>query len=392
MKKSAEIVVIGGGVMGASIAYHLTALGARDVLVLERGPLCSGETAKSGGFIQTHWSSLDEVRLIHHSREVFANWKAQIGGDCAYQPIGYLHVTGEERQEAVREVHQMLLDEGLESHWLSPLEMKKLQPLLRVDDLVGGAYESSSGWADPVATTRSFAEAAQRQGAILQEGVQAVQIAHRSGAITGVETDQGFVAAPTVVLAAGPWTPNLHPLAHCPLPIQAKRGQVCYMNRPGGLPRKELAFYDEITGLYSHPDGESNLVGLDWHFEVVWGADRYERRLDADYLQAAHSALTHRFPSLRGSVPVKGVVGIYDFTPDGHPIVDGPIGGLQGYYVAAGFSGAGFKSSPALGLGMAEMVLKGQATSVNLDFLRLSRFDQDSSQSSSSSKGRAKAQ
>lgn len=375
LPRSSEIIVIGGGVMGASIAYHLALKGAHGVLLLERGAVCSGETAKSGGFVQTHWSSLDEVRLIAHSRKVFQNWGEIIGGDCRYQQIGYLHVTGSEREEAVRGTHQMLLDEGLPSHWLSPREMKKLQPLLKVDDLVGGAYEEVSGWACPIASTRSLAEAAQRLGVQICQGVKALQIAHRSGRVTGVETDQGHVETPVVVLAAGPWAPYLHPLAHDPLPILAKRGQVCYMNRPGGLPRKELAFYDEITGLYCHPDGEDHLVGLDWHFDVVWGADRYSTQIDSDYLQAAHSALCHRFPSLRNSVPVRGVVGLYDFTPDGHPIVDGPIGGLQGYYVAAGFSGAGFKSAPALGLGVAELVLEGKPTSVDLNFLRRDRFE-----------------
>lgn len=370
MRATAEVAIVGGGVMGCSLAYHLTNLGLKDVVVLERGALCSGETPKSGGFIQTHWSSPHEAKLIHWSRDFFQEWAAE----CQFQTTGYLHTTGSERESAVREVHDMLLGLGFASHWLTPREMKKLQPLLRVDDLTGAAYEEASGWANPVATTQFFAHKAKERGATFQEGVRVLQIAHRSGKIQGVETDQGFLSAPIVVLAAGPWTGQLHPNPQQPLPLIVKRGQVCYTDRPGGLPRKELAFYDEVTGLYTHVDGQTQLVGLDWHFEPVFGPDLYERQIDEDYVEAALQALGHRFPSLAQSRPVKGVVGLYDFTPDGHPIVDGPLG-LEGYYLAAGFSGAGFKSSPALGLALAELITQGQSKTLNLDFLRLSRFD-----------------
>jgi sarcosine oxidase, subunit beta len=370
---TAEIVIVGGGVMGASIAYHLSARGARDILLLERGEICSGETAKSGGFIQTHWSSPHEQRLIAYSRERFQEWAEP----CRYQQTGYLHVSGAERVEAVRSVHDTLLGQGFHSEWLTPGEIKKLQPLLRVDDLVGGAYEPMSGWADPVATTRWFATQAQSRGAKLVEGVAVRQIARRANKVDGVETSYGYVSTGCVILAAGPWSPQLHPNPELPLPLLVRRGQVCYMNRPGGLPRKELAFYDEITGLYTHPDGETNLVGIDWEFDTLYEPRSYRREVDADYVQAAHAALSHRFPSLRLSQPVRGVVGLYDFTPDGHPIVDTDYD-LEGYCVAAGFSGAGFKSSPALGLGIAELVLDGQARSVDLHFLRRSRFDTES--------------
>src|SRR6185436_1360915 len=116
-----DIVIIGGGVIGASIAYHLAARGARGVVLLERDAICSGETSKSGGFVQTHWDLLAEVRLIARSREVFASWREQIGGDCGFVRGGYMHVTGPEREPAVRRVHDMLVAEGLPSHWLDPL-------------------------------------------------------------------------------------------------------------------------------------------------------------------------------------------------------------------------------------------------------------------------------
>lgn len=370
---TAEIVVVGAGVLGASIAFHLTRKGARDVLLVDRAGVCSGETAKSGGFVQTHWTGLGEVRLIHRAREMFHHWADVVGGDCGFLQTGYLHVTGPEREDAVRSVHQMLVEEGIESHWLDVPEVKRLQPLLKVDDLVGGAYEPQSGWADPVATTRSLAEAARTGGATIIEGVTVLQLSHRAGKITGVETTEGHISTPTVVLAVGPWTNLLHPDPRVHLPIQARRGQVCYMTRPGGLPRHEIAFYDEVTGLYTHTDGDEQLVGLDWNFDDVWGPDHYRREVDLDYVQAAHQALSFRFPSLRLSQPVRGLVGLYDFTPDGYPILDGPLG-LEGYYVAAGFSGAGFKSAPMTGLGLAELVLEGRASSVDIDFLRLSRF------------------
>jgi sarcosine oxidase subunit beta len=221
-------------------------------------------------------------------------------------------------------------------------------------------------------TTLSLADSARRGGASIHEGVAVLQIRHEQGRITGVETSEGFISAPTVILAAGPWTSTLHPDPRIHLPIKVERGQVCYSDRPGGLPQRELCFYDEQTGLYTHADGETNLVGLDWDFEHVWGPDDYQRETDPKYIEAAFITLGYRFPALARSRFIRGVVGLYDFTPDGLPIIDRMD--LTGYYVAAGFSGAGFKSAPATGLGLAELVLDGRATSVDIDFLRLARF------------------
>jgi sarcosine oxidase, subunit beta len=373
VRSSADIVIVGAGIIGVSIAHQLTARGAKNVLVLDRGAIGRGQTQKGGGFIQTHWPELAEVRMIHRSREIFRDWGERIGGDCGFRANGYLHVTGPKREAEVRRVHRMLLDEGIRSEWLEPDELQKLQPSLNVDDLTGGAYESESGWADPLASTLSLAEAGKRQGAAIIEGVTVLQIAHKDGSIAGVETTEGFISAPIVVLAIGPWTSQLHPDPRAHLPIWPKRGQVIYCDRPGGLPREELAFYDEVTRLYTHPDGDTNLVGVDWDFDSVWGPDRYRREIDTEYATLALAALAHRFPSLESARIVRGVVGLYDFTPDGQPIVDGPLG-LRGYYVAAGFSGSGFKSAPMTGLAMAELILDGKASSVDIEHLRFARF------------------
>jgi sarcosine oxidase subunit beta len=373
MVRSADIVIVGGGVIGASAAHHLAEKGARDVVLLERGAICSGETAKSGGFIQTHWDRRSEVRMIAKAREVFQQFGERVGGACGWVQNGYLHVTGPKREAAVRATHRMLVAEGLESHWLEPAELKALQPLLNVDDLVGGAYEPSSGWASPTMTTRSFVDSARRRGVEVRDGVTVLEIGHAGGRVTGVETSDGPIACRAVIVAAGPWTPALHVDRAAPLPIQLERGQVCYLDRPDGLPEREIGFYDEVTGLYTHPDGDTNLVGIDWPFEQVGQPDDYARELDPEYLRGARWRLAHRFPRLRPSKLVRSVVGLYDFTPDGQPIVDGPLG-LDGYYVAAGFSGIGFKSAPSTGLAIAELVLDGRATSVDIEHLRLSRF------------------
>jgi sarcosine oxidase subunit beta len=373
MRATADIVIVGGGVIGASTCFHLARRGAKNVVLLERAAIAGGETAKSGGFVQTHWDRLSEVRLIARSREIFQHWAEHVGGSCGWVQGGYLHVTGKQRESTVRCVHQMLLDDGLESHWLDPAELVKLQPLLNTDDLIGGAWEPASGWADSAATTRSLIDAARRHGAEIHEGVAVTRIAHAGGKVTGVETPAGAIAAPVIILAVGPRAPALHAVPEAPLPLVIERGQVSYLTRPEGLPHVEVGFYDEVTGLYTHPDGDTNLVGIDWPFEVVADPDVYDRELAPDYLRAARSKLAHRFPRLRTSQLSRAVVGLYDFTPDGQPIIDGPLG-LEGYYVAAGFSGVGFKSAPATGLALAELVLDGQATSVDITHLRRDRF------------------
>ncbi|MBA2539836.1 MAG: FAD-binding oxidoreductase [Deltaproteobacteria bacterium] len=370
MTDTADIVVIGGGVIGTSTAFHLAKRGAKPLL-LEKRAIGSGETHKSGGFVQTHWDHLGEVRLIAFARHVFQNWSDVVGGECGWEQKGYLHVTGSEREANVRRTHQMLLDEHLESIWLEPAELAKLQPLLNLDGLVGGTHEPASGWANPLTTTRSLADAARRHGAGIREGVTVTRIVHDGTKITGVETSAGPIAAPIVILCAGPWTAELH--VGEPLPIQLERGQVTYLERPGGLPDVEIGFYDEVTGLYTHPDGATNLVGIDAPFAKVADPEDYKRELDPEYLEGVQRALARRLPKLAGAALVRGVVGLYDFTPVGQPIIDGPLG-LAGYYVAAGFSGTGFKSAPATGLGLAELVLDGKAHSVDLSHLTLARF------------------
>lgn len=360
-----DIIVIGGGVIGCSIAYQLAMRGA-EVLLVERGRIGSGMTGKSGGFIQTHWRNLDEVRLIARSREIFARWP-----ECGYVRGGYLHTTGAAREAEVRAVHEMLLAEGLPSRWLEPAELQTIQPLLHIDDLVGGTYEASSGWANPLATTLALADAARRHGAAIREDIAVTRIEHDDTRITGIATTSETIPARIVILAAGPWTPKLH--VGPALPIELERGQVCFIDRPGGLPDHEVGFYDEVTGLYTHPDGETNLLGIDFAFDSITDADHYVQTVDAQYRIAALQRLAHRFPRLAGARIVREFAGIYDFSPDGQPIVDGPLG-LTGYYVAAGFSGTGFKSAPATGLGMAELVLDGEATSVDIRHLRLARF------------------
>jgi sarcosine oxidase subunit beta len=371
-----EIVIIGGGVIGSSIAFHLASKGARDIVLLERDTIGSGETSKSGGFVQTHWDTLAEVRLIARSREMFANWREQVGGDCGFVRGGYLHVTGTEREPDVRRVHDMLVAQGYDSHWLDPRQLAEVQPLLNLDKLVGGAWEPSSGWADSVATTRSLAAAARERGADVREGVTALAVRHASGRITSVETSAGTLDCRVAILAAGPRTAALHAEPSIALPIKVERGQVGYFSRPRGLPEKEIGFYDEVSGVYTHPAGDVNLVGRDRGspFEHVTDPDQYKRDVDGKWVARAAMAFGYRFPALRESLLVRGVTGLYDFTPDGQPIIDGPIGGITGYYIAAGFSGVGFKSAPATGLGMAELVLSGKASTVDIGHLRLARF------------------
>ncbi len=372
---SAGIIIVGGGIVGASIAFHLAARGTKGVVLLEKGTICSGETAKAGGFVQTHWDTIEEVRLIAWSREVFASFGERVGGDCGWTRGGYLHVTGAEREPDVRRIHDMLIAEGLDSRWCSPEELLEIQPLLDTRDLVGGAWEASSGWANPVAATRGFTDAARAKGVEIREGVRVTRIVHASGAITGVETTDGPIAARVVVNAAGAYAKQLHAVPELPLPIEVRRGQCGYMSRPSGLPQREIGFYDEVTGLYTHPAGELNFVGRDrgMPFPPVDDPDHYVRDVDGKWIARAGLALAQRLPALGESVFHRGVTGLYDFTPDDQPIIDGPFG-VAGYYVAAGFSGLGFKSAPATGLGMAELILDGRASSVNIAHLRYLRF------------------
>ncbi len=345
----ADVIVIGGGVVGLSVAHRLAGRGQK-VLVLERKKVASGFTRQSGGIIRQHNSDPAEVRLTVESLSFFEQ-HAQATG---FQQVGFFGLAqGAEYRELVQET-ELLRGVGVDNHLVGPDELADRLPHLHLEGLEGGVFEPRGGFADPVATTRLMAELAKNEGAVIREGIELKQI--RPGRL---DTSRGEIPFSKVVLATGPWTPSLLPKAS--LPIQPRRGQLAFFRRPATLKAAPSPWIDFSSGLFSRPFGDDLfLTGLGhWDFEPIENPDRYRKRNDRAYLDAITGLVEARMPEVAAAGFERGYAAIYDVTPDWGAVVD-VVPGYDGVYVVAGLSGTGFKCAPALGEAVADLVLEGR--------------------------------
>ncbi len=385
MNDRAEVVIVGGGIMGVSLAYALTQLGVSDVLVLERHSLAAGASGKTGALLRLHYSNVPEATLAYRSYQTFANWPEIIGGDCGFVKSGIVVTVatrGEHAGNRERLQRNVALQNeiGITSRVISADELYELQPFLNVDDIDLAAYEPDSGYVDAVAATRSMAEAAIRGGARIVEGCRVTGLRSAGGRLAGVETTSGPVDAESVVLAAGAWSADLCANLGIAVPVEALRVQVAIVTRPLAMPASgTMSYVDTAAGIFLRDWGPNRtLVGIGGgEFHDVVAPDGWDERPDSGYARAAIERLCHRMPAMSQASYLSGHAGIYDMTPDAHPILD-RVAHPDNLYIMAGFSGAGFKKGPASGQAMAELIVNGHSSLVDLAPFRLSRFDDDS--------------
>jgi len=379
--QQADVVVVGGGIMGTSISWQLAKRGAGRVILLERETIAAGASGRTGALLRQHYTNRPEALLARESLKVFQGWTEIVGGDCGYVPWGLIVTV--DQSTAVAHNVELLAENvafqrglGTETEIITADELKALQPWAIVDDIQTAAYETRSGYADSVAATRSMADAAERAGVEIVEGVRTLSIQSDGARVTGVETDAGTIAAGAVVLAAGPWSVPLAASAGVTLPVEALRVQIAIVHRPRDLAEAPFIFLDMAVGFFTRPWGHGrSLIG-------VAGGDQHDAVDPEDFVQGndpsypgfAKAAAARRIPAMARASYLHGHAGLYDMTPDTHPII-GQIG-PDGLYAACGFSGAGFKKGPAVGQALAETILDGSSTLVDLAPFGLSRFDQ----------------
>jgi sarcosine oxidase subunit beta len=377
-----DIAIIGGGIMGTSLAWHLAQRRAGRVTLFDRSVVASGASGRTGALLRQHYSNRPEATLAWASHQVFANWPEIVGGPPVHTPTGLVFTieTGpgcEANLERLRRNVALQNDVGIPSRLISPAELKEMQPFTHVDDLGGVAFEPASGYVDAIAATRGMAQAAVRAGATIVEGCAVLAIESDGERVLALRTSCGRVVAGTVVCAAGPWSPPLLAGVGLTVPIEALRVQVAIVQRPLAFDLPHFVYLDTVAGIFCRPWGSGQtLVGLgggDQHDPV--NPDRYDERNDPDYPARAIAALSRRMPVMATASYLHGHAGLYDMTPDAHPIL-GPAG-PDGLYLMLGFNGAGFKKGPATGQAMAELILDGRGSLVDLDTFRLDRFDSD---------------
>ncbi|HEY8292926.1 MAG TPA: FAD-dependent oxidoreductase, partial [Thermomicrobiales bacterium] len=267
-RERAAVVIIGAGVMGASLAFHLTRLGVRDILILEKKHVAAGASGKTGALLRQHYSNVPEATLVHRSVQVFKQWREIVGGECGYDGSGLIatvYQTGPDDPNVARMHANVAMQRqvGIKTEVVTAEQLQELQPFDRVDDLFCAAYESESGAVDAIATTRSLIAAAADYGARLREGVTVTAIRVASGRVAGVETSEGPVDAPVVVCCANTWSAPLLATAGVSLPVEVMRVPVAILERPPAMAAGHMAYVDTAAGMFCRlwKPGQS-LVGV----------------------------------------------------------------------------------------------------------------------------------
>jgi sarcosine oxidase subunit beta len=370
LPRAADVVVIGGGVVGCSIAYHLARRGRRDVLVLEREGVGSGTTSKAAGGIRAQFATETEIRFSLESIAVFERFAEEFGVDIGYRKIGYLFLISDPADLegfAARMALQRRL--GVDVRRISPEDARTLVPGLRVDDLVAAVWGPGDGVAGPAEVTEGFARRARELGVRIVEGVEVEAIDVERGRATGVRTRQGEVAVSVVVNAAGPAAARVAGLAGLALPVHPRRRHIFYTEPFPELPGPVPLTTDRATGFYFRKEMEQLLLSPGDVEDV--GDDR---TAPVDWARAEETVekALHRLPVIEKARIAGGWAGLRPLTPDDHAII-GWAPGVAGFFLAVGFGGHGFQHSPATGRYVAEWLCEGRP-SIDLSLFDPARF------------------
>lgn len=375
MVETADVIVIGAGVQGASLAFHLARRGARP-LVVERSTIAAGATGRSSGLVRMHYDMLADVRIAHESLAWFRDWDERVGGDCGFTKTGFVQLVGAAKAELLRANVADQQAIGIRTEVVTAERIRELVPILDIADGEVGAYEPESGYADPTAVAMGFVRAAREAGARLVQGAEVLAIETAGDVVTGVQTSKGSFSAPVVVNAAGGWAGRVAALAGMSIPVRVWRHDIAYLGAPPSVPIPFPVVIDDANAMYFRPEGsELVLVGLEDHTESDASPDRETDSVEAGFLERVTDRIVRRIPGLRDGTFRSAHSGQDGLTPDERPIL-GSAGsaGPAGFYLDCGHSGTGFKTSPAIGLAMAELILDGTSRTVDLSPFTLERF------------------
>lgn len=373
MATTADVVVIGGGVVGVSTAYALAARGVKRVVLLEKGALASGASGRSSALIRMHYTNEEDARLAFASFPIFRDWPEIMGGPRVFTHTGFLSVVGHVDAAALRANVEMLRGIGIDTRALSPAELLDLQPFVNVSDIGAAAYEPGSGYASPAEVVEGFRRRAHELGAEVRPWTPVHRIVRRESAVVGVETSAGRIDAGAVVVAAGAWAPRLCREIGLPLPARPKALDTMLVTRPPEMAKPHMVFIDHSLGTYFRPESDVlTLVGVPCQ---VWDVDPDTMATGLPPHVTAEGAqiLTHRIPALERASLARGYRAFDCYSADRHAIL-GAVPGVDGLYLATAFSGSGFKTAPAVGTCMAELIVDGRARTVDIEPFRLSRF------------------
>ncbi len=379
MAVSCDVLVIGGGVIGTSTALALARRRPGRVVLLEKAFLGAGSSGKSGAIIRQHYSNRLTAAMAQKSLRVFEHFEDAVGGPPVFTRTGMVLVVNERDRAALEANVAMQRELGIDVRLVSGQVLADIDPNARLGEDEVAAFEAEAGYVEAVQVVASFAEAARHEGADIRLGVEVKNILTEGDRVAGVETNEGRYDCRTLVLATGPWAAGLAKTARWRLPVQSCRTQVALFRRPPDFGRRGAVYGDFVQGVYFKPThGDmihaGSLAGEELQNPV--DPDHYNEAADGDWLPQVRQRLSRRYPAMHRGYGRGGYGALYGITPDWHPILD-RLPNVQGAYCAVGFSGHGFKMSPVVGQLMAELVLDGRSSTLDITPLRLARFDEN---------------
>jgi len=368
MQKTAEIIIIGGGIIGTSIAFHLAQKGARGVVLLEKGMLGEGSTAKCVGGIRSQFSTEINIRFSLESLPTWDHFEEITGVDLGFKKVGYLFLATTEDEWVVFKTNVHLQQEfAIPVEPLSPGEIQGRWPYLKVDDLQGGTFCPRDGYAGPYEALSGFAKGARRGGVKIYEGTEVREILHEGGKIAGVRTSNGNITAPVVVNAAGPYAEQAGKMAGVEVPVKPYRRQIFFTPPFPWIPDPIPLVIDFHRGWYFRREGQGLLLsGPKDNFPS------FNVHVDYEAMVEVAENSIYRVPILEKAEINRGWAGSYEISPDNHAIL-GEAPGVKGLFLANGFSGHGFQHSPAVGQIMSAIIL-GEKPSIDISCLSVERF------------------
>lgn len=358
MKGTADAVIVGGGVTGASIAFHLARAGMRDILVLERRFLGAGGTGRSVGIIRQLYPTAEAIRMVRRSLDVYRHFRDVVGGDAGYVGCGVLIGVGPAMRPKLEAALALQRSLGVRAELLDPDAAARVEPRIDPSTLARLVYEPDSGYADPSGVTLAYAAAARHLGVVVDQGVEVTNILTRADRAVGVTTSTGdVIEAPVVVNAAGLWSSRLASLVGIGLPIVVGRHPVFIVERDPGFGPPHVVFLDLAGGAYVRPEtGGLTLTGslIDDETQHPMDPDLLGSEVGFAEATRALERTSRALPRLAEARYRQGYAGAFDITPDWMPILDESP--LEGFWIAAGMSGHGFKLAPAIGELMAALI------------------------------------
>lgn len=372
MTRTADVVVVGGGVVGASAAYHLAAAGAGRVLLLEREErLAAGSTGACAGGFRQQFSSEVNILLSRASVPMITGFSSEHGLPLDVARDGYLFLVRDEALwrdfVAANELQRAL---GVRAELLEPAAALELVPGISLEGVVGATFGPGDGLADPSGLTHGYASLARREGAEIELGTEVTALEVEADRVTGVRTSGGPIGAPVVVNAAGPWAGPLAATAGVRLPLEPIPRHVLVTGAFPGAPERRTLVIDAVTSFYFHREGAGVLMGMGSPNERA----SFDLTPDEAFVAGELVPTAVRvFPPLEEAPIEHSWVGLYEMTPDRHPII-GPSP-VEGLYLANGFSGHGFQHAPVVGKLLAELIVEGSASTVDVSGLGLDRFE-----------------